>query len=61
MLYHIYLTLHKTSVWKKIMYRLGRNKENRNEEDRQYDDNEQSLPVQVPTSVVELREPLLEK
>ena len=60
-LYHIYLTLHKTSVWKKIMYRLGRNKENRNEEDRQYDDNEQSLPVQVPTSVVELREPLLEK
>ena len=70
--YHIYLSLHKTSAWKKlpkpnaqncyILRRFVQDKESSANEDGQSDSKQENLSVLVPTStIVELREPLLEK
>ena len=72
MFYHIYLSLHKTSVWKKlpkpdaqnyyILRRFVQDKERSANEDGQSDSKQENLSVLTPTStIVELREPLLEK
>ncbi len=58
MIYHLYLSLHKTSVGKAILQKFSPNKENDVHETELLD----SEIVQAPTTTtVELREPLLEK
>ena len=71
-LYHIYLCLCKTSVWKKlpkpntekyfIVQWFGKNKESDANEDGESDDEQENDAMQAPTStIVQLRESLLEK
>ena len=72
--YHIYLSLHKTSVWKKlpkpnaqncyILCKFVQDKESSANEDVWSDSKQENLSVQAPTSTivtVELCESLLEK
>ena len=72
-LYHVYLLLSKTSFWMKLIhfmkiniYRPLSNDNNVNGNDGSSDGNGKSFnlkgataPVDVPTTIVELREPLL--
>ena len=69
--YHIYLSLHKTSVWKKLlkpnagkysmMHRFVQDKESSANEDEQANCKQENLSLQLlTTTIVELREPLLE-
>ena len=72
-LYHVYLLLSKTSLWKKVIhfmkdnnYRPLSNLKSVNGNDESSDSNGKSFnlkgataPVDVPTTIVELREPLL--
>jgi hypothetical protein len=62
MIYHLYLSLRKTSVGNAILQRLSPNKENNGHEIELLEDKRDSEIVQAPTTTtIELREPLLGK